>query len=327
MIIYPYKQGSNSVAGLKAELGIKEIKLSGSSYKGSHDKIILNWGSSMLSDEALKSQIINKPEAVAIAANKLTFFNHVKDQVSIPEYTTDQEVAQEWLNDGKTVFGRTTLTGHSGQGIIEFQPNTVISQYWSDSKYKIFVKYIPKKEEYRVHVMGGEVIDIQRKAVKFNVNKNAVNFKIRTHAGGFVFVRNEVAPHQKVLDESVKAVAACGLDFGAVDVIWNDYYEKAYVLEVNTAPGLEGTTLKNYSDGLDKLRKELGSMKKGKKSVSTLPWDVEVFEDGPPMPQPMHTIEEATSLNQALQNYVPMYSGDHDTMAASSGQNAPYDGF
>lgn len=326
MIIYPYKQGSNSVAGLKAELGIKEIKLSGSSYKGNHNKIILNWGSSMLSDEALKSQIINKPDAVAIAANKLRFFNHVKDQVSIPEYTTDQEVAQKWLDEGKTVFGRTTLTGHSGQGIIEFQPNTEIDQYWKDSKIQLFVKYIPKKEEYRVHVMGDEVIDIQRKAVKFDVNKNHVNFKIRTHAGGFVFVRNEVAPHQKVLDESIKAVAACGLDFGAVDVIWNDYYEKAYVLEVNTAPGLGGTTLKNYSERLDKLSKDLTTVMKGKK-FSSVVWD----EVPAVLEADFHTNiedemgEEAMPFDEDTEMYSPpppMPPINHGSV-----QNGPYETF
>ena len=38
----------------------------------------------------------------------------------------------------------------------------------------------------------------------------------------------------------------CGLDFGAVDVLWNERQQKAYVCEVNTAPGLEGITLDNY---------------------------------------------------------------------------------
>jgi D-alanine-D-alanine ligase-like ATP-grasp enzyme len=36
------------------------------------------------------------------------------------------------------------------------------------------------------------------------------------------------------------------LDFGAVDVIWNEKEDKYYVLEVNTACGLEGTTLDKY---------------------------------------------------------------------------------
>ncbi|MNY63636.1 hypothetical protein D3C86_2006230 [compost metagenome] len=44
------------------------------------------------------------------------------------------------------------------------------------------------------------------------------------------------------------AVNAIGLTFGAVDVIWNEYRHQAYVLEVNTAPGLTGTTLEKYAE-------------------------------------------------------------------------------
>jgi D-alanine-D-alanine ligase-like ATP-grasp enzyme len=43
------------------------------------------------------------------------------------------------------------------------------------------------------------------------------------------------------------------LDFGAVDVIYNRAQDKAYVLEVNTAPGLEGSTLDNYVEAIQKV--------------------------------------------------------------------------
>jgi D-alanine-D-alanine ligase-like ATP-grasp enzyme len=51
-----------------------------------------------------------------------------------------------------------------------------------------------------------------------------------------------------VTSEAIKAVNCLGLYFGAADVIWNDKEQRAYVLEVNTAPGLEGTTLENYAN-------------------------------------------------------------------------------
>ena len=44
-----------------------------------------------------------------------------------------------------------------------------------------------------------------------------------------------------------------GLDFGAVDVIYNGHSNRAYVLEINTAPGLTGTTLDNYAAALRNL--------------------------------------------------------------------------
>jgi D-alanine-D-alanine ligase-like ATP-grasp enzyme len=45
---------------------------------------------------------------------------------------------------------------------------------------------------------------------------------------------------------SVEAVAALGLDFGAVDII-EDKEGNFYVLEINTAPGLEGHTVTSYA--------------------------------------------------------------------------------
>ena len=46
------------------------------------------------------------------------------------------------------------------------------------------------------------------------------------------------------------AINACQLDFGAIDMayVYNEHSgeHEAYVIEVNSAPGLEGTTLHNY---------------------------------------------------------------------------------
>ena len=114
-------------------------------------------------------------------------------------------------------------------------------------KAPLFVKYVPKKQEYRIHVCGGEAVDIQRKARRKDVEDDAINWKIRNHDNGFIFARNEdgITPPD-VIKQAVDAVKVLGLDFGAVDVIFNDKEQKAYVLEVNTAPGLAGETLQGY---------------------------------------------------------------------------------
>jgi D-alanine-D-alanine ligase-like ATP-grasp enzyme len=43
------------------------------------------------------------------------------------------------------------------------------------------------------------------------------------------------------------------LDFGAADVIYNAQQDRAYSLEVNSAPGIMGTTLVNYTNALRSL--------------------------------------------------------------------------
>ena len=51
---------------------------------------------------------------------------------------------------------------------------------------------------------------------------------------------------------AVDCVNHIGLDFGAVDIIYNNRDDVCYLLEVNTAPGLQGTTLEKYKDAVEK---------------------------------------------------------------------------
>lgn len=251
VFIYPYKAGSKSVKALKDGVSGRAIKLEGSKFKGSNEKLVINWGNSTMNAEVLKCKVLNHPEAVALASNKKSFFEKVEGEVSIPPFTTNKDEAFKWIEEGKEVVVREKLTGNSGEGIVLLEDFRTWDNY-NHTRAKLYVKYIPKKDEYRIHVMGGEVIDYQRKAKRNNYYEN-VNWKVRNYDNGFVFVREGVEVPTPALEEAVKAVALVGLDFGAVDVVWNNYHKQAYVLEVNTAPGLEGTTVENYINGLTEM--------------------------------------------------------------------------
>lgn len=165
------------------------------------------------------------------------------DYCRTPEYTTDFHKARLWLASGFTVVERHVLNGHSGEGIRLVEPEAGEEI----TRAPLYVKYVPKKQEYRVHVCGGHAVDIQRKARRKDLPDDEVNWKIRNHDNGFIFARNEDGQvPQDVVDQAVRAVNALGLAFGAVDVIFNDKAQQAYVLEVNTAPGLSGETLAGY---------------------------------------------------------------------------------
>lgn len=245
-MIYPYKNGSQSAKLLSEALGVRRIKLEGSKFKGSESKIIINWGASSVSDEVKKCKIINEPEVVAMVSNKLKFFEAVKGNVNIPEFTTNKDEAKEWIDAGKIVVVREKLTGHSGEGIWLLEDIQMWEEY-NHGLAKMYVKYVPKKDEFRVHVVGGNVIDIRRKALRNDVNKEHANWKVRNFDNGFIFAKEGFEAPNEVTEESIKAIEASGLDFGAVDVVWNNYQQKAYVLEINTAPGLEGSSVDNYA--------------------------------------------------------------------------------
>ncbi len=87
--------------------------------------------------------------------------------------------------------------------------------------------------------------------------RDQVNWKIRSYANGFLFSRYGIYPSEARDQLAVKAVAALGLDFGAVDLIEDK--GKFYVLEVNTAPGIEDEMVPIYAEAIKELAIEKGN--------------------------------------------------------------------
>lgn len=255
--IYPYKPGSRSASALSAALQGRVLKHEGSKFVPGPGRYVINWGSSDCPYEAL-----NTDNYVILAGNKLEFFKHASQSSNAPRlplWTDRQDVAQAWLSGGRgstkdprfeAVVARQTLTGHSGKGIvITKQGDTLPSA-------PLYVEYVPKDAEYRIHVFNNEVIDVQRK-IKDPSIEEPKNWAVRSHDNGFIFARNagdgrkhsDICPGD-VLEQAKTAMACSGLVFGGVDVLWNEKRKKAYVLEINTACGLEGETPNIYAGAI-----------------------------------------------------------------------------
>lgn len=216
--------------------------------------VIINWGSSSAPVGLAAATFINSPDKVKIAGNKLLTFKHFGEaahiaEVSIPEYTESYETACQWVNDGKVVVCRTKLNGHSGAGIVlAAREEDVVREC------PLYVKYIKKAKEFRVHVAFGDVIDVQAKRQRADFEGDT-NFAIRNHQNGWVYCRENIEEPGDLREQAKRAILTLGLDFGAVDIIYNQHYNKCYVLEVNTAPGLEGTSVTTYANAfLNKLK-------------------------------------------------------------------------
>jgi glutathione synthase/RimK-type ligase-like ATP-grasp enzyme len=260
--LYSWNSASEGAKQLSLALGIRRLKEKGSTFKGSPGKVVINWGrSSFDNTEAAKCQVVNRPENVARVSNKLAFYellNGKFDPDLLVPWTKDKDTAVSWLTKpGISVFARTKLTGSGGEGIVEM----VADDPESFVKAPLYTRYVPKSDEFRVHVMGGEAILVQRKGLRQTddagrpIDPKTANWKIRNLANGFVFVRSDVKPPSGVVDVALAVSPHLGLDFYAADVIWNDKQQRAYVLEVNTAPGLSGSTVADYQAGFRKLLK------------------------------------------------------------------------
>lgn len=216
---------------------------------------IINWGNSndTTGVGASVPHVVNPHLAVALASNKLGTFRALenKDDIRIPVFTADHGVAMGWLRDGISVVVRHQLSGHSGAGIELVNPpqDTLPAA-------PLYVQYIKKQSEFRVHVAFGEVIDVQQKRKRRDLEEGFVaNFQVRNHHTGWVYCREDIHEPTGLREMATAAVLACGLDFGAVDIIHNAKRGENYVLEINTAPGLEGTTVTKYAEAFVKALK------------------------------------------------------------------------
>ena len=241
--LYSYKPASKSGKALALSLGIPRIKNTGSSFKPKPTRTVINWGSSLLPFEPPSIyDIWNDPLHVRRMTNKIDALIVLEPHCRIPDWSDDKNDAMAWQAEGDAVMARKVLTGHSGQGIIYCGEEDEIPDA------PLYTRYIKKAAEYRVHLfVDNPALFIQRKAKKDEVNNP--NWKVRNLKGGFIYASDpenlgQVPPD--VLTQARAAFEHSGLDFGAVDVIYNKKYNQAYVLEINTAPGLQGRTLEFY---------------------------------------------------------------------------------
>lgn len=252
--LFSHNPNSASSKALSDALGIKRLRHTGSKFVPKKDDVVINWGHAGDALRGFNCRILNDPASIRNTSNKLSFFTNSGPEETrdykIPPFTTSKETVVEWLKQGKDVIARTELNGHSGKGIV------VISKVEDIVDAPLYTMYIPKKQEYRVHVLGDKVIDVQRK-IK-DPSRDVSSWYVRNHDSGFIFVRNDIKPDNKVLDYALDAISTFQLDFGAVDVIFNGTRNEAYVLEINTTPGLEGQTIDNYQKAFSDY---LGSIK------------------------------------------------------------------
>lgn len=250
IFIYPYNQHSASAKAL----GFRRIKRENSRYWPRDTDRIINWGSTNVPDTFQYAyDVLNSPVLVAKARNKALCFEALsaESSVNVVPFTTDRHEAKRWLEAGERVFARTTLTGHSGAGIIDLYGRDV-----EPPEAPLYTKYIKKRYEFRVHVCDWFTFRLDGILVTQKVARPGVeptNWRIRNHSNGFIFQEPNVpgAVMDAVTTEAYAAIEELKLHFGAVDVIWNDHQQRAYVLEVNTAPGLTGRTVDFYRNAFE----------------------------------------------------------------------------
>ena len=229
------KTGKRIITGLQTVLPDNAVSIYDENSTLDSHYTLIRWGD--IQNVRYKPQhLINNVNGVKLATNKLETLTFLKDcGINVPDVTMNiHDTRGIWLGRRLHHRGGTDIT-INGDG-------------------DFFTKYIPNIKEYRVHVMDNRILGVQEKILEENqVDRNDV--KIRNHSNGYKFIlqnTNRADNSLKTLAKNV--ISSLGLTFGAIDIIeTNDVEHKYYVLEVNTAPGLESTMFNRYIDAMATL--------------------------------------------------------------------------
>lgn len=248
-----YGAGAQALARV---LGVeRRRKLRNGRVVGAVRPTMVRWKTTMPTPLGVEREL-NGLDAVRLASHKRRALEVMAEAgVRVPPFA--RSLDSEHLVGHEIIFGRanyhtkgqdivvyrnTSTAGdyceHCGRGehgTLEFsyhenQPNQPLP-----TQEDYFIAYLRPEKEYRYHVAFGRVI---LPTVKMKEDGSySDDSLIRNHQDGLwrQVVCREVRPELE--EQALGAVRALGLDFGAVDIIVHD--GRAFVLEVNTAPGLE----------------------------------------------------------------------------------------
>jgi hypothetical protein len=247
--IFPYKLGSLSAKRLARTLHVLRV---GHNYNAKRSDTIVNWGNSHPPHFRWMEQDLNNPESIAIACNKVHTFSELecKGFNHLPIWTTDRQEAYELMGvHDLPVYCRKTITGHSGNGIV------IANNSYELIDAPLYTLKTKHKDEYRVHIFKGKVIDVQKKKKRLGFDGSSSG--IRNHSNGWVYARSDLAIPDMLCSIAIQAVDLLGLDFGAVDIGHRIRDNKFFVFEINTAPGIEGSTLDAYAQAIKNYYRSL----------------------------------------------------------------------
>lgn len=156
------------------------------------------------------------------------------------EFTTSKEKAKEIAQE-QTVVCRTLTHSSEGKGIVVAEtPEAVVNA-------PVYTIYKKKKKEFRIHIFKDQVVHVLEKRRKVGYEGTA-DTKIRNTANGYVFCSENVDEPSGLRELALKARKVTGSDFAGVDIGYNEKKNELFVIEVNSAPGIEGTNVQRYVD-------------------------------------------------------------------------------
>jgi RimK-like ATP-grasp domain len=226
-------KGLNRLVDSLRAAGTTVIKLKkvNSKYKHHEGDVRINWGTNKLA----------KGKLGQLAA----FVGH---GIPVPPYIVTKQYAKESCANGEIIVCRTLLNSKAGKGIvIARKPEEVVDA-------PLYTIYIKKDREFRVQVCGTSVNILEKK------RKAGVEIKeklIRTHENGYVFCSYDADAEPELTEalskfalDAAKVIVTGDILVAGVDIIKRKGSSALYVLEVNAAPGIEGSSVEFFKQSI-----------------------------------------------------------------------------
>lgn len=196
---------------------------------------------------------INLPQAIRNAANKRLMKEcFTRAEVKTAKWSHAQKGDLEFPIVAKHIMGSRGTGVYLLKDASEYRSFTMLRETRQDAPSFIYEQFKGYSREYRLHVTEDGCFYSCRKmrtratVERWKFSDNTVWILESNPA----FDKPSTWP--QIEAECVKALKSCGLDFGACDVkVAND--GRFFVIEINSAPGLEPHTLAAYQQMLPAL--------------------------------------------------------------------------
>lgn len=214
---------------------------------------IINWGASELPklNPDIKYVWANHPAVTAVFSNKRVLHDIVSTNDDLKdlfiETTTDVNVARQWKNNGHAVVCRQLTRASNGRGMYIVDSgddeNLLVSK--EGKNVLLWSKYFKKISEYRLHagILPDNTVEIIAIQEKRKRNSYEGDTRLR-NSEGYIFRavdNNDVPPAiVECVEQAMKGLKNCvpHLAFAGIDIAYNRHYNKARIIEANSAPGL-----------------------------------------------------------------------------------------
>ncbi|NIA10681.1 MAG: hypothetical protein GWP10_13375 [Nitrospiraceae bacterium] len=277
--------GKNLVEGLSEMLDSHLFSISGGTSEPSNiADIVICYGAKTSAPVTFGNRIkvLNHPNSIRINRNKLKALEVMKDHVNIAKFSKIDRNHSIVEDITYPAIARTNYH-QGGKGLAICLSKKQIKNLSDLVKFGYIQELISFKQEYRIHVFKDKIVRCvakipqadpinswlaaykektekiaQKRGITLNNEtletclKAVVNdltlpdLLVKSNKRGWCFKKVNISNvPSDLVNEAKAAVKALTLDFGAVDCAI-DYNNKAYIIEVNTGPGLQGKTLELY---------------------------------------------------------------------------------